>query len=250
MDYAEPNNLYAECLDDVHRQLKDNKLSFLYVNTRSLKKSKRKDNISELIIGLPVKMDVICMSETWIEESEKHLHRIYGFNGYFSCRPANGKKKRGGGCAVFTSENFPFSSSELTEMNDNYYFQSNLIKTIDNIEIIVASMYRQHGKIEMTNCFLNFLDSFLSGNRHKKVILCGDTNINMKVFTKTTKRYLEIVKDHHFKIVNTIPTREDSLIDQIITNFNVKWNIVTFPFVVSNDRLDHKAIILQCNRII
>lgn len=242
-------NQSVKTLKTLNRKLSNNKFNFLYINPRSLKNHKRRTNISELLIGLPYKMDVIFMSETWIEESEKHLHRVHGFNGYFSCRPVNGIKKRGGGCAIFTSENLKYSENVLKENNENYYLQSNLITTTDDIEITVASIYRSNAvKIEMTNCFFNFLDNFLSGVRNKKVILCGDSNIHMNKSTKTTRKFLEILERNNFKILNNKPTRESNLLDLIISNIDVDWNIITFPFKISNDILDHKAIIVQCNR--
>lgn len=249
MDINRVTNQSAETLSDLPEKLHSNKLNFLYLNSRSLKTDKRKTNITELLIGLPYKIDVLFMSETWIEESEKHLHRIPGFNGFFSCRPVNGQKKRGGGCAIFTSENLKYCENILTQNNENYYLQSNLITTTDDIEIIVTSMYRSNAiKIEMTNCFLNFLDSFLSGVGNTKVILCGDSNINMKKPTKTTKKFLEILEKNNFKILNNLPTRDRNLIDLIISNIDVDWNVITFPVEIRDDILDHKAIIVQCNK--
>lgn len=249
-------NQSVETLNDLHAKLNSNKLNFLYLNTRSFKTIKRKTTIAELLLGLPYKMDVLFMSETWIEESEKHLHKLDGFNGHFSCRPINSIKKRGGGCAILTSENLKYSENVLKENNENYFFQSNLITTTNDIEIIVASMYRcsnASAKIEVTYCFLNYLDSFLIKNRNKKVILCGDSNIPipMNESTKTTKtkrKFLEILERNNFKILNNLPTRDRNLLDLIISNIDVDWNIITFPFEIGNDRLDHKAIIIQCNR--
>ena len=103
------NNAFSDVLDNQNclynnresfngdfNELNQSDLSRIQSNVRSL--AANGDDFYSCVITLSLNFDVICLSETWINESnlsDNHLFPLY--NSYHSSRPAG---NRGGGVSI------------------------------------------------------------------------------------------------------------------------------------------------------
>ena len=83
-----------------------NDLAVIHVNVRSL--FNKLDHFQALLDLLAVKFDIICFSECWLNESNKDLVCLDGYNVFHSLRP----NRIGGGVSVFVNNMFKSSIIE------------------------------------------------------------------------------------------------------------------------------------------
>ena len=109
------NCLYynVETFNSKFNDLNQTDLSIIHLNIRSL--AANGDDFNSYISMLNLNFDVICFSETWINESnlsDNHLFPLY--NGYHSSRPPG---KRGGGVSIFVLKTR--QSKKLSSLSTN-----------------------------------------------------------------------------------------------------------------------------------
>ena len=75
-------------------------LKLFHLNIRSL--PRKIDSLSGYLNLLKEKFDIICISETWINEGRFIENCFEGYNQFFSKRPSD--KSPGGGCAIFVKK--------------------------------------------------------------------------------------------------------------------------------------------------
>ena len=96
----------VETFNNQFNHLSKTDLSILHLNIRSL--AANGDDFISYIETLNVKFDIICLSETWLNDSniiDNHFFPLY--NSYHSFRPAG---KRGGDVSIFVIKNHPFEN--------------------------------------------------------------------------------------------------------------------------------------------
>ena len=84
-------------------------LSIIHLNCRSLKANF--NQIKDYLKDLHVKIDVITMSETWLNESEIEYVHFNGYEGVHTCR----SERKGGGVSIYI--NFQRDSHFLSKKN-------------------------------------------------------------------------------------------------------------------------------------
>ena len=76
-----------------------NKLNIMHINSRSLPKNI--DNITAFLNSLAAAPDILAVTETWLNNNNKHLFHISGYNSYHLVR----NTRTHGGITLFTSCN-------------------------------------------------------------------------------------------------------------------------------------------------
>ena len=72
-------------------------ITVMHINSRSL--SKNSDNIKSFLRSLSTPPNVLAATETWLTDSNKHLHEIAGFHSYHLVRNARAR----GGVTVYVT---------------------------------------------------------------------------------------------------------------------------------------------------
>ena len=121
-DSAKFNDVYSgNCVED---------LKIFHLNIRSFP---RNVNSLHTYLGtINQKFDVICLSETWLNEGRFIENCFLDYNHFYSKRPAN--KPFGGGCAIFVNKKF--NCSELIHLSCN----------LEHIECVFVEISYQNKK--------------------------------------------------------------------------------------------------------
>ena len=145
---------------DLHNK---SKLNILHINSRSL--TKNIDNISAFLATLSTTPDILAVTETWLNNSNKHLYQLPGYHSYHKVRST----RPHGGVTVFVSNHLQSEQlSDLTLINDN--IEINTIKiTLHSIPYIICAIYRPHSKHINVDEFTNSLSFLLQKDIVKQV---------------------------------------------------------------------------------
>ena len=108
-----------------------NDLKIFHLNIRSL--AYNGDNLLGYLALLKQQFDVICLSETWLNENRFIENSFLDYNQFHSRRPAN--QPPGGGCAILVKKSF--ISSELFHLSCN----------LNHIECVFIEILHQNNKM-------------------------------------------------------------------------------------------------------
>ena len=216
----------------------------LHLNVRSLTKK-----IDQLRIWFEEsKLDVITLSETWLNESV--YPKSVNINGYTSYRQDRNfsvvSKKRRGGLLMYVRQDHASSSESLVEMNKStgdIEAQWLIIYRPHCKNVVVGNIYRPpNGNFKkaidyLEECMLSFdLDT-------TELFILGDLNVNYK--NKLSAEYKKLsffVKANGLKqIIDTttrITSKTKSLLDLILTNSLYVRSAGTLDHYIS----DHQPI--------
>lgn len=224
-----------------------NNLSFLHVNSRSLPKNF--DNIIAFLHSLSSYPDILTVTETWLNNTNKHLYELQGYHSYHQTRLI----RPHGGVSVYISNLIRSQLiNECSFTNDDIEICT--VKVFTKTEIyIVCSIYRPHSKHIGIDLFNDVLCTLLQKNclKNNKVIIMGDLNINLLEHTThaPTNNFLASLHAINFYPHISRPTRfpdsvnlgQPSLLDHIFTNFNNNFTAGIILFPVS----DHLPVFLS-----
>ena len=151
----------------------DNKCSTLrifHVNIRSLKP--HLDKLEALILSLESPPDIICLSETWLCESDNYAGLL--INGYNQFCAKNRQGTIGGGVMIQVKSNCTLLRELETQFDEAILAEI----AINNYRVKIAVIYNKPRTNK--NLFNDTLDTFLEASTDKNVpmIVCGDFNIN------------------------------------------------------------------------
>jgi hypothetical protein len=158
----------------------------------------------------------LCFSETFLlSGSETNLH----FDNYELASFFSRKNKKRGGVAILVKK--------YTNYNELPAVKKFAIEKeieccgieIVNTNVIIVCLYRTPDSNVIK--FLEHLDQllrFLRLKNNKKIVVCGDLNINILNENKITTDYLNLLHNYNmYSHINT-PTRHDNCIDHIFSN--------------------------------
>lgn len=185
----------------------------------------------------------IALSETRIKENETTFYNLPNYKSYFNCR-----KDGHGGVALYVHESV---DSNLVESDEKFKINY-VIVNVPAIRSSIAVIYKK--PTVSIDKFLEILTYILT--KTNRIILVGDTNINIQNSNNHTHRYHLLVQSLGSSIMNSTDkkfhTRKNknvnatatvtSTIDHIISNnFNFKFNLVLNDSHFS----DHKQLSLS-----
>jgi hypothetical protein len=186
------------------------------------------------------KLDILCVAEHWLENDELPCYKVMGnlvlADGF--CR----NQAKNGGTAIYVNKCLNFKIVDLKKFCVEKTFEVVAIRLTD-CDIVIASVYRS----PLNALFKEFCDALEKCLVHlsslcSNVIMCGDFNVNVIVESNEEKSFKYLVKQCGFFITNTIPTRGETCIDNILTTLD-QWRYGTQ--VVAPLISDHDAIIME-----
>ena len=95
----------SDTFNDLTKNIDQNNLSLIHFNSRSL--NKNIDSITDYLKTLNHKFPLIAFSETWLNDSNS-LPSLNNINGYRAAGHSHRKFKRGGGVALYVSNELNF----------------------------------------------------------------------------------------------------------------------------------------------
>ena len=215
-----------------------NELKILHINIRSLEG--KFDKLSAFIHSLKHKIDVLCVTETWLKPENEYLFNLPNYASYHLSRTT----REHGGVSIFVHNRL--KSKQLSKYSAvDEEIEINTVKvSISKTDYNICAIYRPLpdpvGVIDFTEHLSNLLkDQELNMN---KTILIGDMNINLLNLNTnaSTNFYLETMQSLSLFPLISRPTRfpdtiglsEPSLLDHLFTNFvaEFKPGILHYPF--------------------
>ena len=222
-------------------------INILHMNARSM--SKNADKIYSFLNSLTTPPDVLAITETWLNDTNKSLFKLSGYISYHLLR----NTRAHGGVAIYITNEF--QSEQLTDLSIvNEDIELLTVKiTSSSTNYILCAIYRPQSKHIRVEEFTNILSTLMQKDsiRNNKVIVIGDLNINLLEHAShtATNNFLANLQTVNFHPHISRPTRfpdsvnlsEPSLLDHIYTNFssNFKSGILHFPIS------DHLPIFLN-----
>lgn len=224
-------------------QLANNSFRILYFNARSLR-NKMLD--LEFIINKMKKViQIVVITETWMNEDDVSLFSLKDYKGFFSCRSS-----RGGGSAILVHNSIS-QCKETVKFCDNINSFIGVSIELYQQKFNILNIYRPPDKSTLkVKEFLTKFDEMLIDCKNTKSFVFGD--FNMDILNKTEEniqKYIETVSVNNFHICDkTTVTRNisNTCLDHVLTNdVNQKITINHIPY----DLFDHNIIVTELESI-
>ena len=208
-NYVDPSKI-------TFKSMKQNSLSVLVINIRSLNKNFPKLKI--LLHEIKIKPTVIIVSETWITDTKPFLFTLDDYN--FFNKPSN---TRAGGAGIFLKKdiNFNILNNVNLDINGCEDLWINISLT-SNKSIIISSIYN-HPSNDIKLFKEKLLEKIEIINlQNKKFIIGGDINIDFISNQKQITCYKNDLLSQGISQLVKLPTRcskkSKTLIDHLYTN--------------------------------
>ena len=143
--------------EDIQQINCTNKKSFkiLYINFRSLNE-KTEELILNTLQKQNILIDIITLTEHWMDKLKTSKYTLNGFNTIFSSRPL----KKGGGSAIFINNKLKYNI--ITQYSDDLNSITTICIQNDNKHTNICCIYRPpYRNVDEVNKFLNTLDDHL-----------------------------------------------------------------------------------------
>ena len=253
-NYDDDSHNYYYSIDSFNENfynLNNSDFSLMHVNIRSL--SKNGDSLVAFLSTLTINFDVICLTETWGQNSTVLNSYFPDYQGYHCCRSVG---ERGGGVSVFISNALDteiFKNISRSNKNIEYIFLNlSLNKHNFKIGCIYRPPHNNH------DGFIIEIENLLSsiGRNNENIFLCGD--FNYCLFKCTTDQKVS----SFYSVMNTFarlplikkPTRVTEETFSIIDNIFVSDLNFSSVGILPYDSSDHfpifvihKSLLMQQN---
>lgn len=160
-------------------------------------------------------IDIVCLTETFLKTGCESNLRInnYKMASFFS----RSNQRRGGSC-ILVKNNIQYKQIVNLIPPIPLQFEYCAIEIIKH-NLIVICIYRTptHDALMFLNS-LELLTNKLCKKGKKKVIMCGDWNIDILKINKTSNDLNAILNNNNLKNFITLPTRKTSCLDLIVSN--------------------------------
>ena len=219
------------------------KFNSLVLNIRSLPNNY--DKLLPYISSLDLTLDIIVLTETWLNDLNDRLWDIPTY----SHISINRKNKRGGGIRVYYKN--IYSIALIKELSGEFETHESLFLTISSggEKYILGVIYRAPN-LCVSN-FNNYLEYNLFTNElllTKKCLILGDFNIDYRLIQRHENfiSFCNLMNENGFQMRVTQPTHCDSqsglpssILDHVWTNFtsNITANVMNYKIT------DHLPII-------
>ena len=223
--------------------------SMIHLNIRSLPRNG--NNFIAYLETIQIKFNVICLTETWLNENRMIDDLFPNYNAYHCMRST--ERSPGGGVSIFVHKNL--KSFEISDLTSNLeHIECIFVKVFGSISgnITLGCCYRKP-EVANASAFISALSnkiSRLDSNDHK--FIAGDFNFNL--FNLDTDQNVATFIDSMLSLglVNSInkPTREIgdtiSLIDNIFVSYNIPQSSGTLYWDIS----DHYPIFMVVENLL
>ena len=200
-------------------------LNILHINIRSIKY--KIDTLKAFIHSLPKTPDILAITETWLNDTNKTQIQLDGYISHHLVRT----NREHGGISLFIKDNLDAELLEQhTFINDDLEICTIKLKT-PNMNYLISTIYRPHSKHEQVSEFTTILNNLLLTDTFKNnnTIILGDLNVNLLEHSThpPTNNFLNTMQSLNYFPHISRPTRfpdnpllsQPSLLDHIWTNF-------------------------------
>jgi exonuclease III len=163
--------------------------------------------------------DVVCLCETFIREGSQENIKLNNFKlASAYCR----EKGRGGTCILIKKHIETKQVPYVTKLASKFCFECCGVELV-GLGLIIINIYRTPDqKKTQVGLFLYKLDTLLnyliSHFKRKKIVICGDWNINIIKHCEASKELINVLQSYNLNAHILKPTRLGSCIDQIASN--------------------------------
>lgn len=198
-------------------------------------------------------VDCLCLTEHFVQSGEESNLNLTGFNlaaYYTRNRLKQNNVNRKGGCCIYISKGLEFIELQYVKaFAVRAGFECcGILLPFENLIIICIYRIPQSLYLDLFFEKLNLLLGRMSTIHKRKIILCGDFNIDITSQTRylgIAKKFLRILKSYNFYPQIMEPTRitlkSKTCIDNIICNFNYSMKTDIHELALS----DHTAQTLR-----
>ena len=224
-----------------------NFFKILHINACCL--SNKFDAIKILLKSLKSKPEVLCITETWLDDDNKDSFKLNGYTAFHLTRV----NRSHGGIAVFVKSEFNVSLIQnLSFINDEIEIltiEFTLNKKVYNI----CTIYRPQNKYSRIKEFIDALNVLLTNTylSNNNIIITGDLNINLleHMTHPPTNQFLTYMQSLKFIPLISRATRfpfegqrgDPSLLDHVFANFTTNY----YPGILKHDFSDHFPVFLH-----
>lgn len=235
--------------DNFNHILPKNNFSLIHFNARSLRKNN--DNINHFITSLNHHFSAICISETWLSDSDNNLHGFSSYQAEYCHRPSDSY----GGVAIFLDSTVVYTrrrdlSFNIRNCEAVWLEIEDPLLTHNRKSFVLGSVYRSPSSSVPE--FLHALDTILNklSFENKNVLIVGDININLldtsaKVYTDYTDCFSGYGLE---SVINTYtrcsPRGSKTLLDHALSNLTPP----PVSGVLCTDITDHYPIFVSLER--
>ena len=231
---------YNNFLLNKHKIL--NGFTIMHLNIQSLR---AKHTALECLLAEIDTFDVMCFSETWLNDYDSLCYNLLNYHHIPSVRPT-----RSGGSSIFIKNNIDYTPrlDIKTNLWEDRIFEIAIIELNRPTKYLIACIYRSPNS--PTPRFIKKLELLFDKARKEKkpILICGDFNIDLMKETSESQDLLTAISTSNFSHLITQPTRvtnhSSTCIDNFITNFSCK---ITTTGVIETDLSDHYAIFVSIN---
>lgn len=201
-----------------------NKLSIFHQNIAGA--LNKQDNLICVLDSLSKdvgSLDVICLTETYIRKGTENNLKIkqYDLAASFS------RENKRGGVIILVKNDLRFRKlNDLNSISQAFIFECCGIELIDH-GIIIVGLYTHKTPTSPKSMFFKKLLDLLyiiTRNKRKKVILCGDININILIKSLISVELCRLLELYNIKTHINQPTRitktSKTCLDQIMSNID------------------------------
>ena len=195
--------------------------SIAHLNTRSVTSSFDEFNLMLTTYGF----DIVALSETWLKDNNFLLDyvTIPGYNSEYR----NREQKRGGGVGFYLKENIKYQvRKDLVKLDESMEHLWLEVKGKNkNASYLMGTFYQPSSIAKEKTVWLEKFDKLISQIMSKWdgiVIITGDFNINLFEKTIVAEKFRDILSSFDLSQHIDKPTRNDSLIDHVISNIPSK----------------------------
>lgn len=204
----------------------------LYINARSIKN--KIDEFEHIIKGFNIDIDVICVTESWLSDSDEIYFNLKNYEKITANRPTEGA----GGVIIFISKSHSYTHLFSMSDNEDSFCAANI--KLKNYSFDIMCVYRKPNLIvSKKEKFLSVLMENITRMSLRNSIIVGDFNINILIEDAFVIKYLNLIRMHGYFVINkSIPTRKNANLDHFFVN-NPNYNIIAHHSKL--DLVDHNV---------
>ena len=227
-DYNSLNNSFIKSKND---------FALFHLNIRSI--FNKMDELLSMISIFKFDFDVICFSESWLDENTKDLVKIPGYKAYHSLRPVG---KRGGGISVFVKNCYSSRIMDCYSFNTEYIESLFLEVKLNNKILNIGTVYKPpHANRDL---FIEKMSSICHNiGNNNPVFLCGDFNID--ILNDDSLSFITMLSSYFLVPVISKPTRITENSISLIDNIFINLPGICYSGILCNDISDHFPIFIM-----
>ena len=223
--------------DKANLQNDSNSMILMHLNIRPLQKNY--DDLYDLVASLSFRPDVICLSESRINQPLKSI-QPQGYN-FINAKP----NKNAGGTAIYVCSKLKFSQIDVFGLTGSESIWLKIWKNDSTKALVIASIYR-HPSEDINQFIFDFSDCLEKlSNEKRNFYIVGDININIIVTNQLSpqaEKYLQaITSNGAFSLITKstrVTDKSATVIDHIIIN-DVEHTVM--PCVILSSITHHYA---------